>query len=229
MMKFTGVFLILTCIAAFALGQTGKKTTPAAAKRPAAVPVATGAKNPVSTRTYTNHSMGFGVTFPDGWLISDDKFDAEMKKTGFDLSLRAPENVGAVDRIRFERSLKNVSVLVTAYRATGTAANGAIVRVSREDLGSNPQIRDAIDYFDAMRNQFKAMKLSPDLNYSETQAEKLGKWQFAFLDISSNAGRKRLYATVRRGYAILFSLSYTTDEDLQTVRQILSNGNFALK
>jgi hypothetical protein len=38
-----------------------------------------------------------------------------------------------------------------------------------------------------------------------------------------------MYATVRNGYAIMFTLSYTKPEDLAAIRQILSTGNFALK
>ena len=37
------------------------------------------------------------------------------------------------------------------------------------------------------------------------------------------------FTSVRKGYAILFSLSYTMDEDLQTMRQILRDGDFALR
>jgi len=109
------------------------------------------------------------------------------------------------------------------------SADKAIVRISIEDLRPNPQIKDAIDYFDAMRVQFRSLTLPADFEYSETKAEQLGKWQFAYLDSSSKAGKKRLYATVRKGYAILFSLSYTKDEDLETLRQVLKDGDFALR
>ena len=108
------------------------------------------------------------------------------------------------------------------------SADNAIMRISAEDLASVPQIKDAVDYFDAMRGQFRSMTLPADFRYSETQAEQLGRKQFAYLDSSSKAGKKRLYATVRNGYAILFSLSYNSDADLQTMRQILSDGDFAL-
>ena len=92
-----------------------------------------------------------------------------------------------------------------------------------------PQVEDAVDYFDLVRSQYAAMKLPPDFKYSETQAEQLGSKQFAFLDTSGAAGKKRMYATIRKGFAIMFTLSYTNDDDLQTFRQILSDGNFALK
>lgn len=205
---------------------------PPAVKKPAAVkpaaPIADSDKAAFG-RTYTNREFGFGLSFPMTWLIPGDDFEAEMKKAGFDLSLKPPPNVTGVDRARMNKALQRVTILLTAYRSMPGSADNAIVRISTEDLRSNPQIRDAVDYFDAMRAQFGAMKLASDFKYSETQAEQLGKQQFAFLDSSSNEGRKRLYATVRKGHAILFSISYSKDEDLQVLRRVLAEGNFSLK
>ncbi|HTH36874.1 MAG TPA: hypothetical protein VL572_02870 [Pyrinomonadaceae bacterium] len=201
-------------------------TKPAAAKQPAAASVDKGS---VTGRTYTNRSLGFELTFPDTWVIPGEDFEAEMKKAGYDLSLRPPIGITAADRAKMTRDLKNVTIAMTAYRSMPGSADNAIVRISLESLAANPQVKDAVDYFDAMRNLYKTMALPKDFKYSETQAEQLGRRQFAFLDSSSNAGKKRLYATVRKGYAVLFSLSYTRDEDVQTLRQILSKANFALK
>ena len=73
------------------------------------------------------------------------------------------------------------------------------------------------------------MRLPSDFKYSETQAEALGRKQFGFLDITSKAGTKRLYATVRGRQAILFTLTYTDDADLEAMRRVLSEGNFSLR
>jgi hypothetical protein len=244
MKKLLGVSLILLAGGAIAFGQPRSKpaaepvqTKPAASKPvpaeiPAAVPVAEGTGlrgGSVSGRTYRNKALGFEVTFPMTWVIPGDDFEAEMKKAGFDLSLSPPPSVGAVDRAKMNKALQQVSILLTAYRSLPGSMGNAIVRISLEDLSMNPQIKDAVDYFDAMRAQFKTMKLPPDFKYSETQAEQLGKHQFGFLDSSGNGGKKRLYATVRNGYAVLFSISYAKDEDLQVLRRVLSEGNFALK
>lgn len=239
MRKIVGVSILVFALSAVGLGQVKRAVSPSAkptpkpapAKYPAAVPAADGTagRGGVSGRTYSNRAFGFEITFPDEWLIPGDDFETEMKKAGFDLGLSAPSNVGSADRIKMNRALQNVNILLTAYRSMPGSADNSIVRVSVEDLRVNPQIRDAIDYFDAMRNQFKSMRLPADFKYSETGAEQLGKQQFAYLDSSSSAGKKRLYATVRNGHAILFSISYTRDEDLQVLRKVLSEGNFALK
>ncbi|MCC7308469.1 MAG: hypothetical protein IT173_12965 [Acidobacteria bacterium] len=202
---------------------------PAAAKIPAVVPIKKGSiSNGLAGRTYANKDFGFEVTFPVSWLIPGDDFESEMKKAGFDLSLSPPSSVNAVDRARMNKALQKIKVLVTAYRSMPGSEDNAIVRISTEDLGTDPQIRDAVDYFDAMRSQFASMKLPPDFKYSETGAEQLGKQQFAYIDTTSSEGKKRLYATVRKRHAILFSISYSKDDDLQALRQVLSEGNFAL-
>lgn len=232
---FGAIFLsILTVTAGSAQTKTRPKprpkSTPAASK-PAikTAPVSDLEKGSVVGRTYTNGKFRFEIVFPDTWLIPDDDFDAYMKSQGYDMSLKAPDSLTPQDKAAVNKAVKNVTTLLTAYRSLPGTLNNAIMRVSVENLAANPQIKDAVDYFDAIRATFQKIKLPPDFHYSETQAEKLGTMQFAYLDTSSSAGKKRMYATVRSGYAIMFTLSYTADDDLTTMRRILEEGNFDLK
>ena len=219
----------------FAIGFAQKPASkPSPKKLPAAVPVkadmrATSELGNVSGRTYSNTVHGFRIAFPDTWVIADRDYEDVVKSKGFDISLKAPENLSGPAKLQVEKALENVKLLVTAYRSSPGSTDNAILRVSVEDLRTVPAVKDAVDYFDLMRSQFAVMKLPADFKYSETQAEKLGAKQFAFLDTSSTAGKKRMYATVRNGFAIMFTLSYTRPEDIATMRQILATGNFALK
>jgi hypothetical protein len=180
-------------------------------------------------RRYTNRALGFEVAFPDEWLIPGDDFEDHMLSQGFDLGLKPPDNLGGISKLQLERVLDRVRILLTAYRSMPGSDDNAIVRISAESLSHVPAVRDAVDYFDLMRSQFAAMSLPADMKYSETQAEQLGKQQFGFLDTRSNAGKKRMYATVRKGVAVMFTISYTKDADLATLRDVLAGGNFALK
>ena len=189
----------------------------------------TDANGTVSGKTYTNSVYGLQITFPDTWLIPAGDFEDYMRSQGHDISLKTPDNVTGVSKVQLDRSLQKVKVLVTAYRSMPGSTDNAIMRVAAEDLTLTPQVKDAVDYFDLMRSQFSVMRLPADFKYSETQAEKLGAKQFAYLDTSSLAGKKRMYATVRNGYAILFTLSYTKPEDLAAMRQILADGDFRLQ
>ena len=199
------------------------------AVRSTPVDVVTDANGAVSGKTYTNSVYGFRITFPDTWLIPGSDFEDTMKSQGYDISLKTPDSLKGASKIQLDRSLEKVKVLVTAYRSLPGAADNAIMRVAVEDLTMTPQVKDAVDYFDLMRSQFAVIKLPADFKYSETQAEKLGAKQFAYLDTSSTAGKKRMYAMVRNGYAILFTLSYTKAEDLAMMRQILAGGDFRIQ
>jgi len=237
MRTFLLTIFVGLALTACADAQTRTRGTTAA---PAGVPVKPGTsltpttfpweKGDVSGRTYTNKSLGFEITFPDTWLIPGDDFEEEMRAKGFDLGLKAPDSLPPVSRARVNAALKHVQVLLTAYRSMPGMADNAIVRISAEDLAANPQIKDAVDYVDAVRASYATMKLPTDFKYSATQAEALanGK-QFAFLDTTTKEGKKRMYVTVRNGVAVLFTISYTKADDLETLRSVLGSGNFKLQ
>jgi hypothetical protein len=177
---------------------------------------------------YRNDSFNFEVTIPVSWLIADPKSETSLKTKGVDLRLKAPKAGSVQDQTRLNGYAKRVTVLLTAFHPQSKDEN-TVLRIAVEDLSRVQQVKDAVDYFDLMRQGYQLMRLPADFKYSETQAEKLGNKQFAFLDTSSNEGKTRMYATVRNGYAILFTLSYRSDDELQVFRQMLASGNFALK
>ncbi len=232
-MKYLAIS-IFQILVLFSFGFAQKPSPkPTPKKTPEAVPVKsslveTDEYGRVAGRTYTNTVFGFEITFPDTWLVPDRDFEDVMKTKGFDITLKAPDNLSGASKLQVEKALEKVKMLVTAYRSMPGSTDNALMRVSVEDLRTNLAVKDAVDYFDLMRSQFAVMKLPADFKYSETQAEKLGAKQFAFLETSTAAGKKRMYATVRKGFAIMFTLSYTKPEDLATMRQILAGGDFAL-
>jgi hypothetical protein len=213
-MKFLIVVLALS-IGAFA------QKPPAAGK---GLPPAKIDKGSVLGQTYLNSTFRFQIEFPDDWVIAGDDFAAKIKAQGFDLSLKAPGTLGLQTKAQLNKALRGVTILLTAYRPG--SEDSAIVRISAEDLKTQPQIKDAVDYFDAMRAAYAATKLPADFKYSETNAEQLGRRQFAYLDISDKSGRKRMYATVRDRHAILITISFKNDDDLATLRQTIAEADF---
>ena len=224
---FVMTVLSITAAAQAKPRPTARKTVQTTPAKPAANPEID--RGVVSGRTYSNYTFGFEIVFPDSWLITGDDFEDYVKKQGFDLSLKAPDSLTPVGQAKVNQALRRVAILLTAHSSMPGATDNAFVRISVENLAANPQIKDAVDYFDAIRATYKAMKLPADFKYSETQAEQLGAMQFAFLDTSTKSGKKRMYATVRRGYAVMFTISYSNVGDLASMRRILEEGNFSLK
>lgn len=225
------IFIALFFGAAYAQKPKPKSTPAKAAAKPAVTTTPTPAIDPgtVYLRTYTNKTLNFAVTFPDSWLIPDSDFEEYMKKQGFDLSLKFPPGLTPQTKGKIKNSAKQLTVLLTAYKYVPGMENNAVVRISVEDLKNFPQVKDAVDYIDAMRATFRSMPLPVGFKYSETQAEQLGTKQFAYIDTETKDDKRRLYATVRDGHALMFSITYSEKPDLEVLRQMLTDGSFSLK
>lgn len=214
-MKFFACTSVIFLATSFVSGQIP------ASKFPEGVPVketgiaSTGGS--VAGRTYANSIHKFSVNFPETWFIAGRDFEQIVKERGIDLSIDP----------RLGRASRRIDLLATAFRSAEEGKQGAVLRITAEDIRPHPQIRDAVDYFDAITAAFMTAKLPPDLVYSTTKAEQLGPHQFAYLDISSKAGKKRMYATVRSGFALMFTLSYEDGVDLESIRKMLGEGSFS--
>lgn len=235
MMKLFATAILLLAAASIQ-AQTANQTP---SNIPSGVPVKPGSKATAITpkaeldpgflteKTYTNRGFGFEIAFPGSWVIPGIDSEKYWQEKGYDLRPKINRN-DPQQAANIRRYEKQVTLLLTAYRsAIGTPGN-AILLISAEDLSTNPTVKDAVDYFDLMRAQIGTMKLPTGYEYSVTQAEKLGAQQFAFLDISTGKEKKRLYATVRDGYAIILAFTYHSGEDLAVFRRILEEANFSL-
>ncbi|KXK00679.1 MAG: hypothetical protein UZ17_ACD001002022 [Acidobacteria bacterium OLB17] len=213
----------------------GQKGEPHGKELPTSIPVKPGTEvreartkldaGSVIGRSYINPTLSFQVTFPDSWLIPGPDFEDYMKSAGFDLHTINTEALGPVAKARFA---KNVTVLLTAYRSMPGTPDNTFFIIAAEDISAVPAIKDAVDYIDVVRAGLLKAKLPAGFKVGETDAEKLGAMQFAFLDASSGTQKRRLYATVRKGYAVLFTVSYVKDEDLVVARKVLETGDFFL-
>ncbi len=180
-------------------------------------------------KSYRNRFFGFEVQFPDTWLIQDNEFENVVKKQGFNRELQTPKANSQANQSKLNTAANKVSNLITSYKLMPNNVDNAAFRISIENLETTPNVKDAVDYLDLMLETFKLVKLPKGFVISEVKAEKLGKMQFAFIDTSSKTDNKRMYATVNNGFAILFTLSYSLDSDLETMKNILADGDFSLK
>lgn len=163
-------------------------------------------------RTYSNDRLKFKLTMPAGWFFAGRDFESVLKAEGIDLTT----------------SKTAAKLLFTAFTAETASKKSAILRVASEDLMLLPQIKDEVDYLDSVRATFKRTRLPAGFIYGETGAEELGRRQFAFLDISTVNGNKRIYVKLIGRTAILMTVSYIEAIDLDRFRTILDERGFDL-
>jgi hypothetical protein len=214
MRVFSALLLICSTFAVNGYSQRQQTFPPGVPVKDARVEANSGQ---VEGRIYENTKFNFKIAVPDDWFIAGPDFEKLLKDNGHDLSAET-----------ITRSGRPVDVLMTAFRSQKSGP-GAVLRVTAENLVAYPQILDAVDYLDAITAVYASVTLPADFKYSSVKAEALGSRQFAFLNTSAPVGKKRMYATVRGRWAIMFTLSYFDDADLQAVRDMLSKGEFATR
>jgi hypothetical protein len=180
-------------------------------------------------KTYRNKFFNFAIEFPQSWQISDAKLDDFLKSKGLELNLQTATSTNSSIQSKLNSATSRVSNLTTAFKLLPGAKNNAVFTISIERLEDLPQVKDAVDYIDLLRETILKVTLPKGFQVSETQAEKLGRVQFGFLDTSISTGSKRMYCIVKNGFAVLFTLSYTSYSDLELMKKILVNGDFSLK
>jgi len=224
MKNITRLVIFISLFGVLAFAQTKPKPKPAppkAAPKPSA-PLDLGK---VDGKIYTNRFFGFTFSLPETWQIQEQIINKIIKDTG----TRETKAKNAVTQKAFEQAATRVTVLLSAFKNTLGAAENASIICSLEDVRPIPAVKDGVDYLDLNISTLKRVQLPPDFKYSVVKAEKLGKTQFAYLEITKTNANQRIYATFRKGYAIFFVLTFNNEKDLETMRQILAQGNFALK
>lgn len=217
------LFLLITA-AAFSLTVSAQTKA-----RPKAVPKVAAAveldKGTIEDGQYTNKYFGISFQLPENWDVQEEIVNKIIKDRGAK-SLKAKTAAG---QKALNQASNRVTVAVTAFKSPLGSDNNASFVLSFEDLRPVPTVKDAVDYLQLMVTTLKQVQLPPGMNYSEIQAEKLGTRQFGFIEINRKEATQRMYVTVKKNYAIFFVFTYNDAADLETMRTMLANGNFALK
>jgi len=222
-------------LAGFSQTKTVRKAAPPRPSSPPAAksqPTGSVSQGTITGGVYKNSSLSFSFPLPDAWTVATPEFATYMKQKGVDISPKPPKAADPASQAKVDTNFKRLNVLLTTYRALPGSPQNSMIRVAAEDvrhLDTNRPVKDAVDYVDLMRAQLGAVRMPAGYKYSDTQAEKLGPNQFAYIDTLDNEGKTRIYVTVRKGYATLFSLNYVADDDLETFRDLLARASFALK
>ncbi|HEX8733936.1 MAG TPA: hypothetical protein VF721_01345 [Pyrinomonadaceae bacterium] len=176
--------------------------------------------------TYKNKFFGLKIEIPEKWVIQESEVNKAIKQTGSEMV----KGKTAQTEKALDAAFQRLTVLFTASKDILGMGNNAIMILSAEKAPATVPYRSGKDYLRLNLDSFKRVQLPPDFKYSETiNSEKLGNETFYSLDIQRSGFKQRFYATARKGYALFFTLSYMTDEDLETIKGIIRNSDFAWK
>lgn len=176
--------------------------------------------------SYKNKYFGIKITIPENWLAQESEVGKAMKKLG----AAVVKGKTAQTQKAFDEAVQRVTPLFTASKDILGLENNAIMGFAAEKKHPLAQIRDGQDYLRLNIQTFKKLTLPPDFKYSETiKSETFGGETFYYIDVERTNFQQRFYAIYRKGYSLFFTLTFATDEDLETMKEVLRNSDFAWK
>ena len=177
-------------------------------------------------QVYSNKYFRLRLTAPDGWLVQQREVGIAIKNLG----KRTVTGKSAQMQKALNDASSRVTVLLTVSKDIMGMPNNSTLILSAEKTPPLLQVRNGRDYLRFNIETFKKVKLPEDFKYSENiEAEKFGTETLYYLQITRSFGSQRVYAFARNGYALFFTLTYTSDEELDTLRNIFATADLSWK
>jgi hypothetical protein len=218
------VIALCCCLPVAAQGRrTRKKSSPPAPPKEYIAESSGPDLGAVAGSVYTNDYFGIRLPIPEGWRVADEDGTRQINETG--AKLMAGDS--AEKRARLEAAAQKTLNLLTIGKpvSTDTGIESAILIVAAEPvpvwLIKSPQ-----EYLGHAKRllQNSAMKMNVG---EEIRTRTIGGAEFAYFEVESQqvSGlvRQKYYATLKKGYALLFISTYASDTSLQAIEEVLKS------
>ncbi len=208
--------IVLLLIAALALS--------AGCKRKAADEVDFGA---VKDSVYQNKYFGLTVALPPEWSVQDQEARRRMMDMGTQVLAGDDKNLKAAIKAS---EMTTVSLFTAFKHPVGTPVpyNPSIVCLA-ERVRHMPGIKRGKDYLFHSKRVLESSQMAVSFPKGMS-AETLGGRPFDIMHVELSAGgmtvQQKYYATVMKGYALAFIVSFTTDEEKAPLDKILDSVAF---
>jgi hypothetical protein len=177
--------------------------------------------------TYMNDYFGFTLTVPDNWYALDKKGMQEVTKAGTRMVTGNNKKMKAAVKAGEKNSLN----LLMAYQhplGAQVTFNPSIGCVA-EKVGHVPGIRSGRDYLKNIKKFLSMSQFKMDFP-EDIEAVSLGGVDFDLLYAEANVGlltiSQEYYASVQKGYALSFVISYVNDHQYSALQEALDSIRF---
>jgi hypothetical protein len=221
------VFLLAAAGAAHA--QAGSKNQPP----PPIEVVAPRTESPVSAGrledgTYTNDYFGLTFSTPWGWVAQDMAARQAILDSG--KKIFEGGTGSAKEKAGIDASLQRTVFLlsVSKYELTSVRPDFNAQMSFLAERVPTAVIKTGEDYMTQMIRVARGSAAKLELT-GPIRAEKVGGVSFAVADAKLTIGAaaaQKYYATVRKGYALLFAFTYADEADVKTFEELIKSVRF---
>ena len=173
--------------------------------------------------SYSNRYFGFSVTLPKDWSVQDQKSQQRLSKRGAQLIAGDDQNLKAIVKAS---EMQTVNLLAAFEHPLGAPVdfNPSIACVA-ERVREMPGITRGRDYLFQARKMLESgkMQISFPRDYS---TEQIGGLNFDLMEtelhISGRTVQQKYYASIKKGYALCFILSFANPDQAGALQNILN-------
>jgi hypothetical protein len=226
MRNFLTIVFLLAAVALATNGAYAQKTKPKPKPTPAPVAPVKVELGKLSGNSYANDFFGLKFDFPLGWLVGDNVLEKQLKEIA---EAQLQTTGGAARRKAVKQAIDRVTPLLGGYKKLPGMPENASLRVMVEDLSTLPSMTDGKTYLAQMLKNLKMLKMPADFKYSEIKTETIDNLPLDYIESSTGGAKKRVYATVRKKFAVLIAIDYYEDADFEALHKVLTEADLDYK
>ena len=178
----------------------------------------------LSNSVYRNEYFGFSVTLPKDWSVQDQQAQRRLMKKGAQLVAGDDQNLKAMVKAS---ELQTVNLFAVFEHPVGSpvAYNPSIMAMA-EIVRELPGIKRGKDYLFQARQVLEAGQIQVSFP-KDYYSERLGGIEFDVMELEISVRGKTIkqkyYATIQKGYALCFIVSFTNDDEAASLQRILNS------
>jgi len=176
---------------------------------------------------YTNNYFGLAVTIPADWSIQDQEEQRRIMKLGGNLLAGEDKNLKTLMKAG---ELKTVNLFAAFKYPVGTPVtfNPSVMALA-EKVGQLPGLKRGKDYLFFVRQTLESGQVQVSFP-KDIYTERLDGVDFDVMEsvitIRKITVKQKYYATLIKGYALSFIVSFANDDEESSAQKILNTVTF---
>jgi len=178
----------------------------------------------IENSVYKNEYFGLSLTVPDGWSVQDRAAQKHLQDMGNEVVSGNDRNLKKIIKAS---EMQTVSLLMAFKHPMGTPVdfNPSIICLA-ERVRHMPGIKRGKDYHAHAKKLLQRGQLRVSFP-KPISTEQVGGRDFdvmyTAMSVAGMKVRQKQYATIMKGYALAFALSYQTDAEEAELQKVLDS------
>ena len=181
----------------------------------------------VKNSVYTNNYFGLEVKFPEKWYLQSQAEQKKLMEEGGKFMAGDDKNIKAAIKASEQKTVNLFAVF--NYAPGSPVPFNANMAAIAEKVDHIPGIKKGSDYLFHTKRAFAATQLKIDIT-KDGYSKKLGNVDFDSMATAMNLRgitvKQEYYVTIQKGYALLFIISYSNDNQRKGLHEIVNSVNF---